>query len=143
MHFLIYGLRNTSLKKCLKSPVSEEPLTSDMVNGSKHCWNRKDSNFVIFIDPYEEYYSWKGLSDSYVKSEDRLLTHWIPITSILFLAEAIYCKIFRCIYLRNEKYFVNFFFSIWKSRVNFEHFQKKDDSHSWCIFELTDSEKRG
>ena len=110
MHFLIYGLRNTSLKKCLKSPVSEEPLTSDMVNGSKHCWNRKDSNFVIFIDPYEEYYSWKGLSDSYVKSEDRLLTHWIPITSILFLAEAIYCKIFRCIYLRNQKYFVNFFF---------------------------------
>ena len=36
-----------------------------------------------------------------------------------------------------------FFFSIWKSRVNFEHFQKKDDPHSWCIFELTDSEKRG
>ena len=31
------------------------------------------------------------------------------MTSILSSTEAIYCKIFRCIYLRNEKYFVNFF----------------------------------
>ena len=30
--------------------------------------------------------------------------------SILFLTAAIYCNIFRCIYLRNEKYFLNFFF---------------------------------
>ena len=29
--------------------------------------------------------------------------------SILFSTEAIYCNIFRCIYLRNKKYFVNFF----------------------------------
>ena len=31
------------------------------------------------------------------------------MTSILFLREAIYCKIFRCIYLRYKKYFANFF----------------------------------
>ena len=31
------------------------------------------------------------------------------MTSILFLTEEIYCNIFRCIYVRNEKYFVNFF----------------------------------
>ena len=31
------------------------------------------------------------------------------MTSILFLIEAIYCNIFRCIYLRNEKYFLKFF----------------------------------
>ena len=31
------------------------------------------------------------------------------MTSILFLTEAIYCKIFRWTYLRKEKYFVNFF----------------------------------
>ena len=27
------------LDKCLKSPVSEHPSTSNMVNGSKHSWN--------------------------------------------------------------------------------------------------------
>ena len=32
------------------------------------------------------------------------------MTSILFLTEAIYCNIFRCNYLRNEKYLPNHFF---------------------------------
>ena len=31
------------------------------------------------------------------------------MTIILFLTEAIYCKILRCIYVRYKKYFVNFF----------------------------------
>ena len=31
------------------------------------------------------------------------------MTNILFLTEAIYCNIFRCIYRRNEKYFLKFF----------------------------------
>ena len=30
------------------------------------------------------------------------------MTSILFLTEAIYCNIFRCNYLRKEKYFLHF-----------------------------------
>ena len=42
-----------------------------------------------------------------------------------------------------RKIFCEFFFTFSKFRVNFEHFQKKDDPHSWCIFEHTDSEKRG
>ena len=28
-----------------------------------------------------------------------------------------------------------------KSTSDFEHFQKKDDPHTWCISEITDSEK--
>ena len=49
-----------------------------------------------------------------------------PLTSIdlLFLIETSYSNIFRCNYLRNEKYFLNFF-GISKFRFNFEHFQKK------------------
>ena len=35
------------------------------------------------------------------------------------------------------------FISFWKSRFNFEDFQKKDDFHSRCSFELIDSEKDG
>ena len=37
MYFLTYALRKTWLHKCLNSPVSEDPLTSNIVNGSKHC----------------------------------------------------------------------------------------------------------
>ena len=49
---------------------------------------------------------------------------------------------FRCNYLRNEKYFLVFFlFS--KFRSNFESFRDKGDPHSSCIFELKDPERRG
>ena len=36
MYFSIYGLQNTWLDKCLKSPVSEDPSTSNMINGLKN-----------------------------------------------------------------------------------------------------------
>ena len=36
-----------------------------------------------------------------------------------------------------------FFCGFLKSSLHFEHFQKKDDSHSSDISEITDSEKHG
>ena len=36
-----------------------------------------------------------------------------------------------------------FLFEFLKSSLNFEHFQKKDNSHSSDISEITDSEKHG
>ena len=36
-----------------------------------------------------------------------------------------------------------FFGGFLKCSLNFEHFQKKDDSHSSYISEITDSEKHG
>ena len=33
-----------------------------------------------------------------------------------------------------------FFASFLKSKLNFENFEKKDDPHSFCISEITDSE---
>ena len=41
------------------------------------------------------------------------------------------------------KKFSEVFSWVLKSSLNFEHFQKKDDSHSWGISEITDSEKHG
>ena len=105
MDFWTYGLRKTWLDKCLKSPVSEDPLTSNMVNGPKHCWNLNDGTFTIFIDPLEGKSGWKIVSDSYAKYYDCLLTHWLSMTSILFLIETIYCNIFRCNYLTKKKTF--------------------------------------
>ena len=39
-----------------------------------------------------------------------------------------------------QKDFSNFFEKFLKSSLNFEYFQKKDDPHTVCIFELRDSE---
>ena len=54
MYFRTYGLGKMWLDKCLKSPLSEDPSTSNMVNGWKHCSKLNDSNFTIFIDPCED-----------------------------------------------------------------------------------------
>ena len=40
-----------------------------------------------------------------------------------------------------KKSFSQFLSSFLKSTLNFEHFQKKDDPHNRCIFEVMDSEK--
>ena len=53
MYFRNFGLQNTWLDQCLKSPVSEDPSKSNMVNVPKHCGNLKDSSFTIFIDHWE------------------------------------------------------------------------------------------
>ena len=44
---------------------------------------------------------------------------------------------------RKQKTFSEFFSAFLKSSLNFEHFQKKDDSHSWGISKFTESEKQG
>ena len=41
-----------------------------------------------------------------------------------------------------QKAFSQFFSAFLKSSLNFEHFQKKDDSHSSGISEITESEKQ-
>ena len=62
MYFWADGLRKMLLYKRLKSPVSEDPSKSDMVNGPKHCWNLNESTFKIFIDPCEGNSDLKSLS---------------------------------------------------------------------------------
>ena len=44
---------------------------------------------------------------------------------------------------QKQKAFSEFFIAFSKCALNFEHFQKKDDPHSWFISEITHSEKRG
>ena len=44
---------------------------------------------------------------------------------------------------KKQKTFSEFLSAFLKARLNFEQFQKKDDSHSWCISKIADNEKRG
>ena len=104
-----YGLGKTWLDKCLKTLVSEDPLRTNMGNALKDCSNLNDSTFTIIIDPCEYNSGWKSLSEWYAGSYDSFLTHWLPITSILFLIETIYRNIFRCNYVGNKKNCLDFF----------------------------------
>ena len=145
MYFWTYGLRKTWLDKCLRSPVPEDLSRNNIINRPQNCWNLNDSTFTIFIDHWEDNYDWKSVTEWCAKSLDCLLIQWHPMTCILFLTEAIYWNVFRFFYLRKEKYFLKFVFFLdflnLDSILNFWIFEFLNFCS--CIFELTDSEKRG
>ena len=43
---------------------------------------------------------------------------------------------------QKQKHFYPLFLAFLKFILNFEHFQKKVDRHSWCISEIKGSKKR-
>ena len=50
MYFRNYALPRKWLQKCLNSPVLEDPSTSNMVNGTKHCSSLNNRTSTILID---------------------------------------------------------------------------------------------
>ena len=82
MSFQKYRLQNTSFCKCLKSHVLVYPKSVNMLKGPKHCQNLRDSTWIAFVYYSEKYSVEKNVSSKYLKSSDRLLTHWIPRKSI-------------------------------------------------------------
>ena len=79
----------TWLGKCLKSPASEDPSRSNMVNVPKHGSNLYHMVFFKFIDHCQVNWVIKGLFYWHAKSWEILLTHWATMKSILFLIETI------------------------------------------------------
>ena len=49
MYFQNYGLQKTWLDQCLKSPVSEDPTKSHLVNAPKHFSNLKDTSLPYLL----------------------------------------------------------------------------------------------
>ena len=113
MCFRNYGLRKKWFDKCLKTPVSDQTSTSNMVKGPKHICNLDDSTFTILIDHWEANWVWKSLFQCYAKFGDCLLTHSLSLTSILFLIETISRNQLRYSYLRKKRFFLNFSLHFW------------------------------
>ena len=49
MYFRNYGLPKTWLDQCLKSPVSEDPTKSNMVNAPKHFSNLRNTSLPYLL----------------------------------------------------------------------------------------------
>ena len=75
--------------KSLKSPVSADPSTSNIVNVLKLCWNLHQWTFILLFDHWNVNCAGKSLCYWHAKSWDCLLKHWLPIKSIPFLRETI------------------------------------------------------
>ena len=115
----------TWLDKGLKSPVSEDASRSNMRHMPRHCWHLHHRILVIFMGHLQGNWVAKSLSYWLAKSWDCLLSHWLPMKSILFFIEKIERYQFRSNYFRTKKTFSQFFAACSKSRLNFKHFQKK------------------
>ena len=101
------------LDKCLKSAVSENPATANMLNGVKYCWNLYDSTFTIFFNPSDRDWVQKYLSYWYKKSWNCLFTHWLPMKIILFVTERISRNQFKWNYLTQKNLSFNVLLNFW------------------------------
>ena len=86
-------------------------------------WTRAPLPYLLI--PAKGSSGWQTLTGLYGKSWDCLLKYWRPMTSILFLKEAIYCNIFRWNYLFNENFFLNFSLHFRKLNLILNIFKKK------------------
>ena len=110
--------------KCLKSPVSEDPSRSNMINVLKHCWNLHQCIFILLIDHWNFSFVGKSLLYWPDKSWDSLLTHCQPMKSILFLRDNLTIPIQKQL-SQKEKSFSEFLRAFLKSRLTFIYFDKK------------------
>ena len=77
----------------------------------------------------------------------KILEHFVK----LFNADDNYCRLItdnlmqsiKMKLSKEKKSFSDLFSQFSSLRLNFEHFEKKDDFHSLCFYETTDSEMRG
>ena len=127
----------TSLDKCLKSLVSEDSSISNIVNFLKHCWNLHHNPLIKFIAYCQGNWAGKSLSYWHAKSWDCLLTHWLPITSILFLIDTILWYQCRCNNLSHKKILFKFWLCFDQLKLNFKCSEKK---MTLIDFVFTDSE---
>ena len=72
-----------------------------------------------------------------------LLTHSLPMRSILFWIVRCCRSLFKCNYLKSEKSFLSFLFLLWNLHQILNIFKKKEGCHSQCITKFNDCQKLG
>ena len=72
-----------------------------------------------------------------------LLTHSLPMRSILFWIVRCCRSLFKCNYLKSEKSFLSFLFLLWNLHQILNIFKKKEGRHSQCITEFNDCQILG
>ena len=109
----------------LRGAVSKHPSTVNKLNRSKHKLNLPERTFTIFFNHSEDKWFGKHLPDWSLESQGCLLTHGVPITSIVFRIVWIYRSLFKSSYLKNQEHFLSFLFHLRNLHQILNIFQKK------------------
>ena len=102
----------TWLDHSLKNTVPEHPFTVNMLKSPKLLSNLHESTSIIFFHHSSPWFG-KYLPSWYVKSYGCFVTHWLPMTIILFKIVRICRPRFKCKYLENQQFFNNFLLHLW------------------------------
>ena len=129
MYFRNYGLPKTWLDQSLKSPVSEDPTKSNMVNAPKHCSNLKDTSLPYLLITGKSIVLQK-LSVVISKMSKLFPNILCANGKYSLLARDNLMQRIPMLLSRKQKTFSQFFSSFLKSTLNLKHFQRKDDPHS-------------
>ena len=115
----------TRLKHYLERASSAPPSTGNVLMGAKNLWNLHESTFMRSFDHSEEKWFAKCLPYWNIKACGWFLTLWLPMTSVLFGIVRICISQFKCLYLKNGKLFLKFFFDLWNIHQILNIFKKK------------------
>ena len=102
--------------RCLKSPISGDHLTGNVVNGPKHCFNLNDSTFTIFIDHVED--NLTVILTVFVNTLTADDKYSLLSKNNLMQANQMHLS-------QKQKTFPEFLCRFSDSTPNFEHFQKR------------------
>ena len=100
-----------------------------MVNGPKHCFNVNGSSFTIFIEHCESMI-WKNSLLVTCKVLRLFVNTLSADDKYSLLSRDNSMETIQMHLWPKQKTFSEFFCAFFKSTSNFEHFKKKDDSHS-------------
>ena len=117
-YFRNYLCRKTWLLKRLKGLASEHHSLMNVLTSSKHCGNQRGTTITLFSRQFEVNSVGKSHPQSYMRSKDCLLTHWMPMTGILAAICRIYGNNFKRQYLRNKGLFLDFSLPFWNVHEN-------------------------
>ena len=157
LYFWSYWQQNM-LDKCLKSPISEDSSTRNMVNRPKHFKSPRQSLDHVDWSGCRKF-SWKKsllyhISSSVWKKLSwkkslfvifkilGLLNQWLPMTSNFLLNSDNLRQTIQMELSKKQKLCWEFFSAFLKWISTLAHSEKKDDPHSLCISKITDCKKR-
>ena len=96
-----------------------------MLKGPKHLRKLYQRTVIIFFHHSEKKWFGKYLPYWNLKSQGYLLTHCLPMASILFGIVRCRCSVFKGKYLKNEKLILDVLFYFWNLHQILNIFKKK------------------
>ena len=134
--FLYYRLEKAGLLKCLKSLVSEQLWTANILKGPKHCLNFRSRIFVIFFD-HPEKKSAKKLGFSSIGNLETVSLHIYTQWNVWSLSKKErYTQAIQMQLSPNQKIFCHFFLPFWNLHKSLKYFEKEDDPQRLFFLKL-------